>query len=90
MLDKALANFAQIAETRCVSGDRTRSQPCWLWRLLVAPMGLSLLFNMQIKPGIEMVLDVLQADEVLKGADLDCRRADETISSTRKNTLWDC
>jgi glycerate kinase len=25
---------------------------------------------MQIKPGIEMVLDVLQADDVLKGADL--------------------
>ncbi|MEF1279100.1 glycerate kinase [Vibrio fortis] len=34
------------------------------------PMGLSLLFAMQLKPGIEMVLDTLNADEVLKGASL--------------------
>ncbi|WP_434763662.1 glycerate kinase [Vibrio fortis] len=34
------------------------------------PMGLSLLFAVQLKPGIEMVLDTLNADEVLKGASL--------------------
>lgn len=34
------------------------------------PLGLSLVFDIQIKQGIEMVLDVLGADEILKGADL--------------------
>lgn len=35
-----------------------------------APLGLSLLFNVDIKPGIEMVLDALQANNILEGADL--------------------
>lgn len=34
------------------------------------PLGLSLLFDLELKPGIEMVLDVLKADDVLLGADL--------------------
>ncbi|MFA0310816.1 glycerate kinase [Vibrio splendidus] len=71
MLDKALANFAQIAEVRnCVRGNETIYQRAGYGAAGGTPMGLSLLFNMQIKPGIEMVLDVLQADDVLKGADL--------------------
>jgi glycerate kinase len=35
-----------------------------------ASLGLSLAFNIQIKSGIEMVLDILSADEVIKNADL--------------------
>ncbi len=71
MLDKALENFALVAESQgCVGGDDPVSNRTGYGAAGGAPMGLGLLFNMQIKPGIEMVLDVLQADEVLKGADL--------------------
>ncbi|MEZ8052019.1 glycerate kinase [Vibrio atlanticus] len=71
MLDKALANFAQIAESQgCVGGDDPVHKRTGYGAAGGTPMGLGLLFNMQIKPGIEMVLDILQADEVLKGADL--------------------
>ncbi|MBU2909644.1 glycerate kinase [Vibrio splendidus] len=71
MLDKALANFAQIAESQgCVGGDDPVHKRMGYGAAGGTPMGLGLLFNMQIKPGIEMVLDILQADEVLKGADL--------------------
>ncbi|OEE99007.1 glycerate kinase [Vibrio crassostreae 9ZC13] len=71
ILDKALASFAQIAESQgCVGGDDPVHKRTGYGAAGGAPMGLGLLFNMQIKPGIEMVLDVLQADEVLKGADL--------------------
>ncbi|MCW4443045.1 glycerate kinase [Vibrio splendidus] len=71
ILDKALANFAQIAESQgCVGGDDPVHKRTGYGAAGGTPMGLGLLFNMQIKPGIEMVLDVLQADDVLKGADL--------------------
>ncbi|WP_122081264.1 glycerate kinase [Vibrio coralliirubri] len=71
MLDKALANFTQVAEIQgLVGGDDPVHKRTGYGAAGGAPMGLGLLFNMQIKPGIEMVLDVLQADEVLKGADL--------------------
>ncbi|MCC4816592.1 glycerate kinase [Vibrio lentus] len=71
LLDKALANFAQIAESQgCVGGDDPVHSRVGYGAAGGTPMGLGLLFNMQIKPGIEMVLDVLQADDVLKGADL--------------------
>ncbi|MCL4107485.1 UNVERIFIED_CONTAM: hypothetical protein GTU68_011480 [Idotea baltica] len=71
LLDKALANFAQIAEKQgCVDGDDPVHKRVGYGAAGGTPMGLGLLFNMQIKPGIEMVLDVLQADDVLKGADL--------------------
>lgn len=71
MLDKALENFAQVAETQgLVGSDDPVHKRTGYGAAGGAPMGLGLLFNMQIKPGIEMVLDVLQADEVLKGADL--------------------
>ncbi|OED74312.1 glycerate kinase [Vibrio splendidus ZS-139] len=70
MLDTALANFAKIAESQgCVGGEPVQERAGY-GAAGGTPMGLGLLFNMQIKPGIEMVLDVLQADEVLKGADL--------------------
>ncbi|WP_172378641.1 glycerate kinase [Vibrio sp. Vb339] len=71
MLDTALENFAQVAESQgCTRGDDSVHKRKGYGAAGGAPMGLGLLFNMQIKPGIEMVLDVLQADEVLKGADL--------------------
>ncbi|SBT15457.1 glycerate kinase [Vibrio celticus] len=71
MLDKALENFAQVVESQgCVRGDDPVHKRTGYGAAGGAPMGLGLLFNMQIKSGIEMVLDVLQADEVLKGADL--------------------
>ncbi|MCQ8867438.1 glycerate kinase [Vibrio splendidus] len=71
MLDKALENFAQVAETQgLVGSDDPVHKRAGYGAAGGTPMGLGLLFNMQIKPGIEMVLDVLQADEVLKGADL--------------------
>ncbi|MFS1860689.1 glycerate kinase [Vibrio lentus] len=70
-LDKALANFAKIAEAQgCVGGDDPVHKRVGYGAAGGTPMGLGLLFNMQIKPGIEMVLDVLQANDVLKGADL--------------------
>lgn len=71
LLDKAIANFAQIAESQgCVGGDDPVHKRAGYGAAGGAPMGLGLLFDMQMKPGIEMVLDVLQADEVLKDADL--------------------
>ncbi|NOH99613.1 glycerate kinase [Vibrio kanaloae] len=71
LLDTAIANFAQIAESQgCVGGDEPVNKRTGYGAAGGAPMGLGLLFDMQMKPGIEMVLDVLQADEVLKGADL--------------------
>lgn len=71
VLDKALAHFARVAESQgCVEGEQSIYERSGYGAAGGTPMGLSLLFNMQIKPGIEMVLDVLQADEILKGADL--------------------
>ncbi|ARP39808.1 glycerate kinase [Vibrio syngnathi] len=71
LLDKALANFAQVAETQgCIGGDDPVYKRVGYGAAGGTPMGLGLLFNMQIKPGIEMVLDILKADDVLKGADL--------------------
>ena len=71
VLDKALAHFARVAESQgCVEGEQSIFARSGYGAAGGTPMGLSLLFNMQIKPGIEMVLDVLQADEILKGADL--------------------
>ena len=71
MLDKALTNIAEIAESQgCVCGDDPVQNRTGYGAAGGAPMGLCLLFDMEIKPGIEMVLDVLQANDVLKGADL--------------------
>ncbi|MEC7941534.1 MAG: glycerate kinase [Pseudomonadota bacterium] len=71
MLDKALSHFTSVAESQgCVEGEQSIYERTGYGAAGGTPMGLSLLFNMQIKPGIEMVLDVLQADEILKGADL--------------------
>tara|TARA_R110001583_G_scaffold16561_22_gene68001 strand:- start:12761 stop:13903 length:1143 start_codon:yes stop_codon:yes gene_type:complete len=67
LLDSALYNFAEI-----VSGiiNINHAETPGFGAAGGIPLGLSLLFNLQIKPGIEMVLDAVGADEVLKGADL--------------------
>lgn len=70
-LDSALHHFATLAMqqhpsiAKCDTLERSGYGAAG-----GTPMGLSLLFSMQLKPGIEMVLDTLNADEVLKGASL--------------------
>jgi glycerate kinase len=66
-LDNALLNFAQVASG--ILGVNHADSPGF-GAAGGIPLGLSLLFNLQIKPGIEMVLDAVGADEVLIGADL--------------------
>jgi len=66
-LDKALENFANVSSSY-QSADPI-SQPGF-GAAGGTPLGLSLLFNMEMKSGIEMVLDTLNADELIKDADL--------------------
>ncbi len=67
LLDNALSHFADIAEktTRI-----NHQQSAGFGAAGGAPLGLSLAFNIQIKAGIDMVLDILNVDELLHGADL--------------------
>jgi len=66
-LDNALSQFATVAQQQ----DQPDHQHSASYGAAGGtPLGLSLLFNLQIKPGIEMVLDVLQANNVLNGANL--------------------
>lgn len=66
-LDNALAHFAAVSAKQ-TSVNHTMSQG--FGAAGGTPMGLSLIFDIQIKQGIEMVLDALDADTVLQGADL--------------------
>ncbi|MPW31981.1 glycerate kinase [Agarivorans sp. B2Z047] len=66
-LDSAISHFASVS-SRHTLVNHSDSQ-CF-GAAGGSPMGLSLVFDIQIKPGIEMVLDVLEADKVLEGADL--------------------
>ncbi|WP_375748736.1 glycerate kinase [Vibrio sp. HN007] len=66
-LDKSLANFADVAEK--ITGVNHKNTKGF-GAAGGAPMGLSLAFDIQTKQGIDMVLDTLNADEVLEGADL--------------------
>ncbi len=66
-LDKALSHFASIREQQT---GVNHSGSKGFGAAGGTPMGLSLLFELQIKQGIEMVLDVLEADKVLEGANL--------------------
>ncbi|MBD1565733.1 glycerate kinase [Vibrio sp. S12_S33] len=66
-LDIAVAHFAAVsAKTTAIDHSGTVS----FGAAGGTPMGLSLLFDIQVKQGIEMVLDVLDADKVLEGADI--------------------
>lgn len=67
VLDKALHHFASVALPHLniapfdVAGFGAAGG---------TPLGLSLLFNIELKPGIEMVLDTLNASQVIEDADL--------------------
>lgn len=66
-LDKAITNFAQLA-TPLIGINHANSQG--FGAAGGVPMGLSLLFDVQIKAGIEMVLDAVGADVLLNNTDL--------------------
>ncbi len=67
LLDNALSHFADIAEK---TTHINHQQSVGFGAAGGAPLGLSLAFNIQIKAGIDMVLDILNVDELLQGADL--------------------
>lgn len=66
-LDSALSHFADIAKVYSNIDQRHHSG---FGAAGGAPLGLSLAFDIEMKAGIEMVLDTLNADNVLKGASL--------------------
>lgn len=66
-LDAAIGHFADIAQV--LTGVNHRDSKGF-GAAGGTPLGLSLAFNIQIKAGIEMVLDALDADKVLEGASL--------------------
>ncbi|EGU31064.1 glycerate kinase [Vibrio ichthyoenteri ATCC 700023] len=66
-LDRALNQFAMIAAP--YNGMNHQNSPGF-GAAGGTPLGLSLLFDMHLQSGIEMVLDVLKADQLLDGADL--------------------
>lgn len=66
-LDNAILNFAQLA-IPLTGINHTDSQG--FGAAGGVPMGLSLLFDIQIKTGIEMVLDIVGADDTLNNVDL--------------------
>jgi glycerate kinase len=66
-LDKAINNFAQLA-IPFIGINHANSQG--FGAAGGVPMGLSLLFDIQIKAGIEMVLDAVGADDLLNNTDL--------------------
>lgn len=66
-LDTALVHFDSIASL--LNGSLHYHTPGF-GAAGGTPLGLNLAFNIQIKSGIEMVLDILCADEIIKNADL--------------------
>ncbi|CAH7028639.1 Glycerate kinase [Vibrio chagasii] len=66
-LDAAIGHFADIAQAHTGVNHRDSTG---FGAAGGTPLGLSLAFNIQIKAGIEMVLDALDADKVLEGASL--------------------
>lgn len=66
-LDQALSHFATIASEHTSIDPK---QTAGYGAAGGAPLGLSLAFDIKIKPGIEMILDTLNADSVLANADL--------------------
>ncbi|CAK2460711.1 glycerate 2-kinase 1 [Vibrio crassostreae] len=66
-LDQSLAHFAKVSKT-AIGIDHSFSSG--FGAAGGTPLGLSLMFDVQIKPGIEMILDALDADKVLEQADL--------------------
>jgi glycerate kinase len=66
-LDRSLAHFSQLSEQ---ATGRNYEAAAGYGAAGGTPLGLSLLFNIKIIPGIEMVLETLKADEILQGCDL--------------------
>ena len=66
-LDQALGQFSE--QCRAIRKDFDPSTPGY-GAAGGTPLGLSLLFNLQLKPGIEIVLNTLKAKEVIEGASL--------------------
>ncbi|CAH6886857.1 Glycerate kinase [Vibrio chagasii] len=66
-LDTAIGHFADIAQAHAGTNHRNTAG---FGAAGGTPLGLNLAFNIQIKAGIEMVLDALDADKVLEGASL--------------------
>ncbi|CAH6785522.1 Glycerate kinase [Vibrio chagasii] len=66
-LDTAIGHFADIAQAHAGTNHRDTAG---FGAAGGTPLGLNLAFNIQIKAGIEMVLDALDADKVLEGASL--------------------
>ncbi|MEZ8608033.1 glycerate kinase [Vibrio sp. 10N.222.55.A3] len=66
-LDTAIGHFADIAQAHTGTNHRDTAG---FGAAGGTPLGLSLAFNIQIKAGIEVVLDALDADKVLEGASL--------------------
>ncbi len=66
-LDQALMNFAKVSQPYL---DVDPCDTSGFGAAGGAPLGLSLIFNIELKSGIEMVLDALDANAVLNGANL--------------------
>lgn len=66
-LDAALDHFAHLVQK--LTGEDNRNSPGY-GAAGGTPLGLSLIFKTKIKPGIEMILETLDADKVLQGANL--------------------
>ncbi|KAB0289381.1 glycerate kinase [Vibrio fortis] len=66
-LDAAIEQFALVVKSESGQDHRERMG---FGAAGGAPLGLSLLFDVEIKQGIEMVLDTLNADKVLEDTDL--------------------
>lgn len=67
ILDKSLSQFAHIAEQ---SHGKNHRDSAGFGAAGGTPLGLSLLFDLHLESGIDMVLDALQADTLLENADL--------------------
>ena len=67
LLDEALTNFAEVVSA--LTGT-IRENDAGFGAAGGAPLGLSLLFELHIQSGIEMVLDTLNADQWLTDVDL--------------------
>ncbi|UQN40935.1 glycerate kinase [Agarivorans sp. B2Z047] len=66
-LDGCLSHFAKVVSSITFV---ERSESSGVGAAGGTPLGLSLIFDVQIKPGIEMILDALDADKVIEQADL--------------------
>jgi len=67
LLDHAIEHFANLAEKNT---NINHKQSAGFGAAGGAPLGLSLAFNIELKAGIDMVLDTLKVDQLLPSVDL--------------------